>query len=290
MAGFNKNKFLYCFANVVLRVVLIYIGDMIDSTNPAVKFTDTDYDVFSDAAAHVAGNGSPFARKTYRYTPLAAYICVVNPWIHPLACKFIFVAFDILIACILWDLCELQLKTSTWKTFSDKTISLFVSSLILSPPFFLMSCRGSNDQIIQALVFISMYLVLCKRYILGGFFFGLSIHFKIYPIIFSFVLYFFIDCDRELIAQGGSPYKAIISKKGFFTKDRLIFTIMTVLTFVGLTYLFYVIYGYEFLWEAYLYHFVRKDHRHNNSVYWYLIYQLFDEPNSTLVGILAFVP
>ena len=122
------------------------------------------------------------------------------------------------------------------------------------------------------MVFVSMYLVLCKRYILAGFFFGLSIHFKIYPIIFSFVLYFFIDCDRDLIAQGGSPYKAIISKKGFFTKDRILFTLMTVLTFISLTALFYVIYGYEFLWEAYLYHFVRKDHRHNNSVYWYLIY------------------
>ena len=65
---------------------------------------------------------------------------------------------------------------------------------------------------------------------------------------------------------------------------------MTVATFVGLTGLFYLLYGYEFLYEAYLYHFVRKDHRHNNSVYWYLIYQLFDEPNSTLIGILTFVP
>jgi GPI mannosyltransferase 1 subunit M len=61
-------------------------------------------------------------------------------------------------------------------------------------------------------------------------------------------------------------------------------------TFIGLTYLFYVIYGYEFLYEAYLYHFVRKDHRHNNSVYWYMIYQLFDEPNSTLFAILMFIP
>lgn len=130
-----------------------------------------------------------------------------------------------------------------------------------------------------------------KRYYwVAGFFFGLSIHFKIYPIIFSFVFYFYIDCDRDLIAAGGSPYKAIISKWGFFTWNRLVFTFMTVLTFVGLTAAFYPIYGYEYLYESYLYHFVRKDHRHNNSVYWYLIYQLFDEPNSTLIGILTFIP
>ena len=125
---------------------------------------------------------------------------------------------------------------------------------------------------------------------MAGFFFGLAIHFKIYPIIFSFVFYFYIDCDREAIAKGGNPYKAIISKKGFFTWNRICFTVLTVTTFVGLTGFFYHLYGYEFLYESYLYHFVRKDHRHNNSVYWYLIYQLFDEPNSTLIGILTFVP
>ena len=65
---------------------------------------------------------------------------------------------------------------------------------------------------------------------------------------------------------------------------------MTVGTLVILTGVFYPLYGYEYLYEAYLYHFVRKDHRHNNSVYWYLIYQLFDEPKSVLVGVLTFVP
>lgn len=137
---------------------------------------------------------------------------------------------------------------------------------------------------------MSVYLLLNRRYVLAGFFFGLAIHFKIYPIIFSFVFYFYIDCDHDLIARGGNPYKAIISKKGFFTWNRICFTFLTVATFVGLTGLFYHIYGYEFLYESYLYHFVRKDHRHNNSVYWYMIYQLFDEPNSTLIGILTFVP
>ena len=156
--------------------------------------------------------------------------------------------------------------------------------------FIAMSSRGSNEQIIQALVLMAVYLVLHRWYVIGGFVFGLAIHFKIYPIIFSFVLYFFIDCDRDLIAAGGNPYWAIVSKKGFFTKDRLVFTFMTVVTFVGFTAAFYPLYGYEYLYEAYLYHSVRKDHRHNNSVYWYLIYQLFDEPNSTMIGLLTFIP
>jgi len=152
-----------------------------------------------------------------------------------------------------------------------------------------MSTRGSNDNTIALLVFLSVWLVLKRWYLIGGFFFGLSIHFKIYPIIYSFVLYFFIDTDTAMIAAG-RPYYAIVSKKGFFTWNRLVFTISTVLTLVGFTALFYHIYGYEFLYESVLYHFVRKDHRHNNSVYFYLIYQMYDEAGSTMLAVLTFLP
>ena len=167
----------------------------------------------------------------------------------------------------------------------------FVSLVAFNPMIVAMSTRGSNDNIISLLVVTCVYLVLKRRYIWGGFFLGLSIHFKIYPIIYSFVLYFFIDCDRALIAQGGSPLRAIVSKKGFFTKNRLIFTCMTIITLLSLTAVFYKMYGYEFLWEAYLYHFGRKDHRHNNSVYWYYIYQLFDvQTSSSTLAFLTFLP
>lgn len=283
-------KFQYLVVNFALRMGLIYVAHLIDTSSDTVKFTDTDYDVFSDAATHVVNGGSPYDRKTYRYTPLAAYVCVVNPLIHPLACKVIFCLVDIFIAYLLWDIVDLQLKRSDRKDQSTSKVAMFVSTLILNPFFFIMGCRGSNDQIIQALVYVSIYLVLKKWYNLGGICFGLAIHFKIYPIIFSFVFYFFIDCDRELIARGGNPYYAIVSKNGFFTWNRICFTFWTVLVFFGLTAAFYPVYGYEYLYEAYLYHFVRKDHRHNNSVYWYLIYQLFDEPNSTTIGILTFIP
>ena len=47
------------------------------------------------------------------------------------------------------------------------------------------------------------------------------------------------------------------------------------------------------MWETYLYHIVRKDHRHNFSVYFYYMY-LSGAPGaasaSSLVAILAFLP
>jgi GPI mannosyltransferase 1 subunit M len=59
---------------------------------------------------------------------------------------------------------------------------------------------------------------------------------------------------------------------GFFTKNRVVFTCMTVLSLLGLTVLYYKLYGMEFINESLLYHVSRKDNRHNESVYWYLIY------------------
>lgn len=160
---------------------------------------------------------------------------------------------------------------------------------IFNPLTWGITCRGSNDNIIAFFILAALYFLLQRRFILAGFWYGLAVHFKIYPIIYSFVLYFWIDMDYQALKEK-KLWKAIISKKGFFTKDRLIFTFVSASTFIGLTAFFYKIYGYEFLYEAYLYHFVRKDHRHNNSIYFYLIYQLFEEPSMTLISILTFVP
>jgi GPI mannosyltransferase 1 subunit M len=164
-----------------------------------------------------------------------------------------------------------------------------VSLWLFNPVTFVMSTRGSNDNIIALLVFISLFLLLKRQYVLAGFFYGLSVHFKIYPIIYCFVFYFYIDCDRSMIIQG-KPLQAITSQYAFFSRNRLVFTIVSASTFIGFTALFYYIYGDEFLQESLLYHLVRKDHRHNNSVYFYLIYQLYDEPSSTILGLLMFIP
>lgn|SRR5579883_2362391 len=53
-------------------------------------------------------------------------------------------------------------------------------------------------------------------------------------------------------------------------------------------------YGWEFLEEGYLYHIVRKDNRHNFSVYFYYMYLTSLDSSqdlfSKLIGFLAFIP
>ena len=264
----SLQKFAYFTAALALRLGLIYVAHLVDNNNKTFSYTDIDYEVFTDAAQHVANNGSPYARHTYRYTPLAAYICLVNIWVHPLAGKVVFCLLDIIMGLIYWSLVESQLKSTKNKTCG---IFCFVSLWLFNPVTFVMSTRGSNDNIIALLVFISLFLLLKRQYVLSGFFYGLSVHFKIYPIIYCFVFYFFIDCDRAIIAQG-KPLQAITSQHAFFSRNRLVFTIVSASTFIGFTGLFYAIYGDEFLQESLLYHLVRKDHRHNNSIYFYLIY------------------
>lgn len=153
----------------------------------------------------------------------------------------------------------------------------------------MMSTRGSNDNIIVMLVFGTLYYLLNRQYFVAGLWYGLSVHFKIYPIIYCFVFYLFIDCDRAALLSNNNPwFQRVFSN--FFTKNRIIFTLTSAFTFIALTGIFYLMYGYEFLYEAYLYHIIRRDNRHNYSVYWHLIYQIYDIDQSKIISILCFIP
>ena len=82
-----------------------------------------------------------------------------------------------------------------------------------------------------------------------------------------------------------------------FNRDRVVFGLVSGGVFILLGALFYSLYGYEFLYETYLYHLIRKDNRHNFSVYFYDLYLGFSSGTSTnasttILGshTLAFIP
>jgi phosphatidylinositol glycan class M len=78
-------------AAAAVRAAMLALGEWQDA-HLEVRYTDVDYLVFSDAAASVAAGGSPFARATYRYSPLLAYLLVPNSLLHPTWGKLLFSA------------------------------------------------------------------------------------------------------------------------------------------------------------------------------------------------------
>ena len=63
------------------------------------------------------------------------------------------------------------------------------------------------------------------------------------------------------------------------------FGIISASVFFALLALFYVIYGYQFLFETYLYHVTRTDHRHNFSPYFLHLYLSSAQEHSKLVSL-----
>lgn len=91
------------------------------------------------------------------------------------------------VAELVWTILDMQ-------TGKEKRNGLIVGfAWILNPLVIAISTRGSNDQQIVFLVFLTIYYLLMKSYTKAALVYGLSVHFKIYPIIYSFVFFLFID-------------------------------------------------------------------------------------------------
>ena len=137
-------KFLFFAISLLIRFGFVYFGYWVDTTTPHRKYTDEDYYVFSDAATHVYNGRSPYQRHTYRYTPIAAYICLLNNMIHPIAGKIIFCLCDLMMAVVMWALIESQ-------NIDIKYTLFYVGFWIYNPITIFMSTRGSNDNIIETI-------------------------------------------------------------------------------------------------------------------------------------------
>jgi len=248
-----------------------------------LRYTDVDYDVFTQAAEWVVKGESPYQSPgritSYRYTPLIAYAMVPAVTFASWWGKAVFATSDILCGIVIRDIVRFQGRSS------GEQIKC-ASYWLLNPAVMVISTRGSAEAIISLAVLLALDLVLRDYLVLGALVFGFAVHLKLYPIIYAlpFVLYLNRDRIRHGIMGkwGKTLFAIVVSKKSWA------FGLISAAVFCSLFVLFHWIYGAGFDHEYFLYHFERTDPKHNFSIYFWPL-QLFPDWAS-VIGRFAFVP
>ncbi|CAG8494337.1 3079_t:CDS:2 [Paraglomus brasilianum] len=317
MLTLNQSFASTCTFAVIIRLLMLLYGEWQDA-HLQVKYTDIDYKVLTDAARYVTIGESPYQRATYRYTPLLAFLLTPNIYVHKSFGKVLFVLADILIGVLIYKILRLrglpELDAVTYSAY-----------WLYNPMVANISTRGSAESLIGALVLSTLYLITTKRFYAASVMFGLSVHFKIYPIIYSVPLLMLLD-DED---YWGIPWKGkekvhdtwtVKHWTGkiarFVTPTRVWFGVISGGVFLYRRSEFELpsdpiinhqssiardhlnhyprhitqSYSQDFLRETYFYHVVRKDHRHNFSLWFYYIYLSYTEPHGTFLGIATFIP
>ena len=311
-----KNIFLHerYKVSLFIRYIIIIITEYL-YYNYGVLYTDIDYHVFSDGAKHAAKFESPYERETYRYTPLLAILMIPNIKIwYPIG-KFLLSTIDVGVGYLIEKLLraqEKQLKedrtfNEILKAENDEAYYNYASLFYLYNPLTIVICtRGSADCIITFLVLLSLIYLEKKKYYLSALIYGFAVHFKIYPIIYAPSLFLYL-LYKEFIQNKNGPkelepipfFQRIYHKikstiimvfSNLFTKTALFFVIISSGVFFFFLALFYKLIGYKFLYEYLLYHLIRKDHRHNYSIFYYTIYLTYDNDFSKYLSLITFLP
>ncbi|RDW87118.1 glycosylphosphatidylinositol-alpha 1,4 mannosyltransferase I [Aspergillus mulundensis] len=291
MASIFKRASTIYGAAIGLRVILLFYGAWQDA-HSAVKYTDIDYMVFTDASRYVSQGQSPYARDTYRYTPLLAWMLLPTTWAIPGFFSFgkaLFALADVVAG---WLVAKSLVLTHG---MSPERALKYASFWLLNPMVANISTRGSSEGLLGVLVVALLWAVLNRRVYLAGVLLGLGVHFKIYPFIYGVSMLWWLDDTRtktgtgtgtsesrepepksratsnEDDRNGGTPVgvSQIIS---FVTPCRIRLALTSLLTFAALNAAMYARYGTPFLQHTYFHHLTRIDHRHNFSPYSTLLY------------------
>ncbi|KOS21508.1 GPI mannosyltransferase 1 [Escovopsis weberi] len=278
----------------LLRLALLLYGLWQDANSP-LKYTDIDYLVFTDAARAVSQGRSPYARETYRYTPLLAWLLLPTAsssssssphavFLFSLG-KVVFALADLLAG---W----LILAVLRRRGIAPRRAGGFAAIWLWNPMVAAISTRGSSEGLLGVLTVAMLWAVERRRVGLAGVLTGLAVHFKIYPFIYAPAILWWMDAEHlgKVPAQGQSSGSDSWMHKcmRFVSPERVRFTLISLATFAGLNLLMYRMYGMPFLTHSYLHHITRIDHRHNFSPYNVSLYLASAVPSSA--SLYAFVP
>jgi phosphatidylinositol glycan class M len=266
---FSSSAVIFPLA-ALLRVGLLFYG-LYQDHNSAMKYTDIDYMVFTDASRFMSQGQSPYLRDTYRYTPLLAWLLIPTAW-QPAWLWFSFGKVLFALADLVAGWLLLLVLRTEYPAMSEKSRLKYASIWLLNPMVATISTRGSSEGLLGVLVMALLWAVLTRRTVLAGLLLGFGVHFKIYPFIYApSVIWFLSPTNKDKTSRGESSslLNQILS---FVTRERIIVTVVSLLAFSGLNLWMYSLYSHPFLQHTYLHHLTRIDHRHNFSPYNTLLY------------------
>jgi hypothetical protein len=121
----------------------------------------------------------------------------------------------------------------------------------------------------------------------------ISFFFKFFTIEFYWNLFIaFFSNIFSFIAKIYNRFKFVLYYffKYIFNLRVITFFAFAFITFMSLLGFFYILFGKKFLYEYLIYHIVRKDHRHNYSLFSYLMYIVYTTKFGKIFSLLAFLP
>ena len=286
------------------RVALLCWGEFQDATM-RVKYTDVDYAVFTDGAAHLVAGRTPYARATYRYPPILAALLVPNVLVHPMWGKAMFSACDLLVGSLIR---RILLLRGHYEGLSTRCACLWLFNPYTLP----IGTRGNCEPLVSSAVLAFLFLIVSRRLVRASCVFGLVVHFRLYPVLYALPTLVFLDeryvtggwttgawagRDRQGSGSAGAagfrrlqfPGRVLARKVGL-NPARLVFAVVSFAVFCVLTAASYWHSGEAYLREGVLYHLTRTDHRHNFSVWFLSLYLTHGKPTGLVDGLVSFVP
>ena len=223
-------------AGLLFRVLLLFYGEWQDA-HFAVKFTDIDYHVFSDASRHVSEGNSPFLRATYRYTPLLALMLLPNHFFFFSFGKIIFILCDLLVGWLISETLRLRGVTHVPRLLS-------VAVWLFNPLTATVSARGNAESFLAVLVVFSLFSLLRGHLTLSAIAYGTAVHVKIFPIIYSLPIMLYLKGEADdSPSEYSSPLSLLLGKliKTFMTARQLKFAVISAAVFCALGGIFYLL-------------------------------------------------
>lgn len=225
---------------ILLRTALFFYGLYQDAHSP-LKYTDIDYYVFTSASRYISLGQSPYARETYRYTPLLAWLLLPTTW-SPLLFHFgkiLFAVGDIVAG---WLIILVLRDGGKGKGMEMGKACKLASIWLLNPMVATISTRGSSEGLLGVMVMALLWAVLRRRIVLAGVLLGLAVHFKIYPFIYAPSIVWWLDDSNisSVISSSSSSNKDGWTKvKGFFNREKFTLAFTSLATFIGLNLIMY---------------------------------------------------